>query len=403
LPSFKTPDAIWYYCDIRSGPCRLFKECHKITSCELAIVGLGAVGSAALLAASRQGIDALGIDRYAPPHNFGSTHGESRIVRAAIGEGASYTPLALRSFALWDRLAEETGVELVRRCGAVVLGEFVPGESHAEKDFYKTTTEAAVAHGIPHEILTAEMVRERFPAFGAFNEGEAYFEPGAGLAFPERVVAQQINLATKLGGRVALNTSVHKVFQNEGGVRIKCANGEIAARRAIICAGPWMRSFLPPAWASSLEVTRQTVHWFDVVRDKPAHDPSRMPVFIWRNIYGFPMVGGADAGIKIAGEDMSAFVDPDDAPRNISTVDVDAIEAKIRSRFPQCGRHLRGEVCLYTKAPYSDFRVGRHPNMDDVTIASACSGHGFKHSAALGEALVKDPSSLVAWDWPAPA
>jgi len=40
--------------------------------------------------------------------------------------------------------------------------------------------------------------------------------------------------------------------------------------------------------------------------------------------------------------------------------------------------------------------------MDDVTIVSACSGHGFKHSAALGEMLVNDPQSLIAWDWPAP-
>jgi len=128
-----------------------------------------------------------------------------------------------------------------------------------------------------------------------------------------------------------------------------------------------------------------------------------MPVFIWKNIYGFPMIGGPGAGIKIAGEDMSAFVDPDDCPRNISTMDVSTIEAKVRSRFPQCGRHIRGEVCLYTKAPHSDFRVGRHPNMGDVTIVSACSGHGFKHSAALGEALVSDPQSLIAWDWPAPA
>jgi len=383
---------------------RLFwqKERCQMTSCELAIVGLGAVGGAALLAASREGIDVLGIDRYTPPHAFGSTHGESRIVRAAIGEGVAYTPLALRSFALWDQLAEETGVELVRRCGAIVLGEFEPGESHAEEDFFKTTTDAAIAHGIPHEILTAQQVRERFPAFGTFNEGEAYFEPGAGLAFPERVVAQQIRRARELGARVVLDTSVRKVLQNGSEVRITCADGEITAKRAIICAGPWMRSFLPPAWASSLEVTRQTVHWFDVVRDRPAHDPSRMPVFIWKNIYGFPLIGGPDAGIKIAGEDMSAFVDPDDVPRTISAMDVFAIEAKVRSRFPQCGRHLRGEVCLYTKAPHSDFRVARHPDMDDVTIVSACSGHGFKHSAALGEALVNDPQSLIAWDWPAP-
>ncbi len=370
-----------------------------MTSCDLAIVGLGAVGSAALLAAARAGIDVLGVDRLAPPHTFGSTHGETRIVRAAIGEGAHYTPLALRSFALWDQLRDETGADLVNRCGALIMGGVVPHATHVGDGFLATTIAAARAFSIPHEIFDAAQVRTRFPAFRAFDGGEVYFEPGAGLAYPERVVQTHLDRAAALGARTALNTQVLALQQQDGAVRLRCASGDITARRVILCAGAWTPGFLPAAWAHDLSVTRQTLHWFDVTRDRPAHTPARMPVFIWDDVYGFPMVGGAESGLKIATEDMRAHVDPDSVPPEITAHDVDAITTRMRAKFPQLGGHLRATSCLYTATSDGHFRVGAHPDMDRVTVVSACSGHGFKHSAAVGEALALDSAALDAWRW----
>ncbi len=371
-----------------------------MTACDLAIVGLGAVGAAALLAAARAGIDVLGVDRFAPPHTQGSTHGETRIVRAAIGEGAHYCPLVLRSLALWDQLRAETGADLVNRCGALILGGVVPHATHVGEGFLATTIAAARAHAIPHEILHAAQVRARFPAFDTFDGGDVYFEPGAGLAYPEAVVRAQLERAVALGARTALDTQVLDLSQRDGEVRLRCADGDITARRAIVCAGAWTPGFLPPAWAKELSVTRQTLHWFDVTRDRLAHAPAHMPVFIWDDVYGFPMVAGPADGLKIATEDMRALVDPDAVPRAITAQDIDVLTTRMRAKFPQLGAHLRATVCLYTATPDGHFRVGAHPDMDRVTVVSACSGHGFKHSAAVGEALAIDPAALTAWRWP---
>ena len=374
-----------------------------MTRCDLAIVGLGAVGSAALLAAARAGADVVGIDRFAPPHVFGSTHGETRIVRAAIGEGLHYTPLALRSFALWDQLRNETGADLLNRCGALIMGGVVPHATHVGDGFLQTTIAAARAYDIPHDLLDTDQVRTRFPAFATFNAAQAYFEPGAGLAYPERVVATQLGRAAALGARTRLNTQVLALRQEDGAVRVQCADSSIFAARVIVCAGAWTSGFAPAPWARDLSVTRQTLHWLDVTRDRPAHAPAHMPVFIWGDVYGFPMVGSPDDGLKIAAEDMHAHVDPDAVSREITALDTDALLARMRAKFPQLGAHLRATVCLYTTSPDGHFRVGVHPDMDRVTLVSACCGHGFKHSAAVGEALALDPAVLDAWRWSQPA
>lgn len=365
---------------------------------ELAIVGLGAVGGAALLAAARAGIRAVGFDRFAPPHEMGSTHGETRIVRAAIGEGASYTPLALRSFELNAQLSDETRTELVNRCGGLILGGVVPHATHAGGDFLATTIEAARRFNIDHELLSGAEVRRRFPVFASFDGETAYFEPGAGFALPEAVVRAQLDRARALGAEIRVETRVVGLRRSGEGVVVTTASDEVSVDRVVVCAGAWMSQFLPPEMAADLRTTRQTLHWFETPAGARGWEPERAPVFIWGDIYGFPeaVPGG---GVKIATEDMSADFDPDDPERPVALHDVAAIEAKVRAAFPNLGARTRSTACIYTATPDGHFRVGRHPEMDQVIVASTCSGHGFKHAAAVGEALVLDPGRLASWAW----
>lgn len=365
---------------------------------DLAVVGLGAVGGAAVLAAARAGLDVVGLDRFSPPHVMGSTHGETRIVRAAIGEGTAYSPLALRSFELNEQLADETGTKLLNRCGALILGGVVPHATHVGEGFLETTVEAARCYGIAHELLSGAEVRARFPAFERFDGDMAYFEPGAGMAFPERIVGAQLDRARALGADVRVGVTVRGLSQSGSTVTIETSEGAIAATRVVVCAGAWTRRFLPTDMSARLSVTRQTLHWFDVGSPAPQFDPARCPVFIWNDIYGFPEAtpGG---GVKIATEDMSARFDPDSPERPVSLHDVAAIEARARAAFSGLGPVIRSQACLYTATPDGHFRFAAHRAMDRVTVASACSGHGFKHAAGVGEALAVRPEVLAPWSW----
>lgn len=362
---------------------------------DIAVVGLGAVGGAALLAGAQAGAKVIGIDRFAPPHKFGSTHGETRIVRAAIGEGEAYTPFAQRSFELWDRLSAETGEKLVTRCGLLVLGGVLPHAMHVPAGFLETTIAAARSHNIAHEVLNAAEVRSRFPAYERFDGERAYFEPGAGYADPERVVAAQLKRAMMLGAEARLNTPVTSVAKDGDGVVVRTAGEAISAAHVVLAAGAWMPGFLPVDHARKLTVTRQTLHWFAPPADSSAYEPERMPVFIWNDLYGFP-VASPGGGVKVATESLHARVDPDHVVRDVTREDIDIVSPRVRAAFPSLGAHLRGATCLYTSTPDFNFWVGPHPEVPNVTVASACSGHGFKHAAALGEAVIASVLSRTA-------
>ena len=356
---------------------------------DVATIGLGAVGGAALLAGARAHARVVGFDRFSPPHALGSTHGETRIVRAAIGEGADYTPFALRNFELLDQLAAETSKTLQTRCGLLVLGGVLPHASHAPAGFLDTTIQAARRYSIPHEVLDARAVRERFPAYASYDGADAYYEPGAGMAYPERVVDAQIRTARELGAEVHVDTRVLAIASNGRTVTIDTTKGRVEVGRAILAAGAWNPTFLPSAVAKRLTVTRQTLHWFEAPSFAGAFEADHMPVFIWNELYGFP-VASKGGGVKIATETLDAVIDPEDDSRPADQADIDNIESRVRPAFPQLGRHLRAATCLYTSTPDFNFWVGPHPDHANVTVVSACSGHGFKHAAALGEAVAME-------------
>jgi sarcosine oxidase len=88
---------------------------------ETIVLGLGAAGSATLYQLAKRGRTVLGMDRFSPPHGEGSSHGDTRITRLAIGEGVQYTPLAIRSHEIWRELERETDRSLLTTDGALII------------------------------------------------------------------------------------------------------------------------------------------------------------------------------------------------------------------------------------------------------------------------------------------
>src|SRR5208283_2222694 len=146
---------------------------------DILVIGLGAVGSAALYQATRLKARVIGIDRFAPPHDQGSSHGNTRITRQAIGEGREFVPLVLRSNQIWEELEAATGRNLMTRCGCLVLASpGAPGQHHGSTFFLEDTIDAAREFGISHEVLTAVEVQHRYPQFRTRGDEFGYFEPG---------------------------------------------------------------------------------------------------------------------------------------------------------------------------------------------------------------------------------
>lgn len=368
----------------------------QVQTADLVVVGLGAMGAATLYQAARMGVKAIGIDRFAPPHDKGSSHGETRITRCAIGEGADYVPLALGSHAIWRELENETGESLLVQSGCLILGS--PDETalhHGKPNFVNRTADSARRFGIAHEILDAAGIRQRFPQIRGLRDEIGCFEPGGGFLYPERCIQTQLERAEALGARICTGRTVTSLSQAGETVTVETDAGTIQAHRAVCAAGSWTAQLLGGEFQRLLRVNRQVLHWFEA--DETVLAPGRFPVVIWMHgpkasdyFYGFPALPGSGS-IKVATEQYVETTDPDRVDRRVPAAEqISMFREHLAGRLNGVQpRPVGSAVCLYTVTPDSGFIVDRDPVRDRIMVISACSGHGFKHSAALGKAVAQ--------------
>ena len=362
---------------------------------DVIVAGLGAFGSAALYQLAKRGAKVVGIDRHSPPHAWGSSHGDTRITRQAIGEGEWYTPIVMRSHEIWREIERETGERLFEATGMLVISSPARRATTHVENFFENTVLAAERFGIPHEMLDAAAIRRRFPQFKVRDNEAGYFEPGAGYLRPEACIRAQLDLAQRHGAQIRRDEAVRGFYSDDGIARVITDKGELRARKLLICAGAWLPRFLEPSLAHLFTVSRQTLHWFAVDAPIDRFEPPRFPVWIWELqdtrhvIYGFPAIDGRSGGAKVATEQYQTTTTPQSANREVSEEESRLMyESLVAPYLPGLGpARVKAAVCLYTVTPDFHFVIDRHPRVPEATIVSPCSGHGFKHSAAIGEAL----------------
>jgi len=360
------------------------------------VFGLGAMGSATVYQLAKRGREVLGIDQYSSPHHYGSTHGESRIIRKAIGEGEEYMPLVLRSYELWREIERETEQELLTTTGGLIL-ETQQSEAvmHGRRNFLDQTISCANKFNIRHEILEPQDIKQRFPQFAVTNE-RGYFEYDAGYLRPESCIEVQLRLAKKYGATIQMNEKVIFITpKGNSGVTVKTDRAIYQTEKLVVSAGPWLTQFLPPEYGQFFKVYRQIMYWFGIKDDfGPTFTLGSFPIFIWIfkkggdfGFYGFPTLDGKT--IKMASEQYTVETTPDHVDRAVSEDEKQTMYAKyIRGRLPGLSSKCDATVsCLYTTTPDANFVIDFLPGNDQIVVASPCSGHGFKHSAAIGEVI----------------
>lgn len=362
-----------------------------MTRVDVAVVGLGAVGSAALHYLAAGGASVIGLDRFAPPHDRGSSHGGSRITRHGIGEGTAYTPLAQRSHTLWRALEALSGESLLTACGLLVLAPTATGGRGAA--FLDTTGETAVRHGIEHAWLDGAAIADRFPHFLGTDGHRGYFEPGAGRLHPERCIAAQLQAARARGAEVRYGCTVRALDQRGDAVRVDTDTGAVTASEVLVAAGAWNGRVLGAPFDRLLKPERQVQHWFALTDDAP---PSwgDGPAFIRAHgdgaafSYGFAPVDSART-VKLGSHNEGPASDPDTGLTPATAAEGDAVHTAFVADHLAGVRAgaVRSEPCFYTMTPDGHFIVDHAPGAPRIRVVSACSGHGFKHAAALGEAM----------------
>lgn len=366
-------------------------------SSDIIVIGLGAMGSAACYQLAKRRANVIGIDRFSPPHTFGSTHGETRVTRQAIGEGEHFVPLALRSYEIWRELEAETGEDLLTITGGLIMSG-AQGENvlHGSSNFVETTINTARKFKIDHRILDTNEIAAEFPQFNLQGNEIGYFEHEAGFLRPEACVKTQLELAQKLGATLRLNEKVIQVESKGDSVEVVTDKGKYSAAKVIISAGPWVNEFFKKSLLNTFKIYRQVLYWFDVSKEYEQYKLGHFPIFIWEFgrwkddfVYGFPAIDGSEGGLKVATETYEGTTLPDETNRVVSeeesaTVYDKYIDGKLKGIGSKC---MKAATCLYTMTPDSNFVIDHLDG--NILLASPCSGHGFKHSAAIGETLAE--------------
>jgi sarcosine oxidase len=345
-------------------------------SFDIIVAGLGVTGSATAYHLAGRGLRVLGLDRYRPPHDLGSSHGESRVIRETAFEHSRYVPLARRAFENWRRLEAESGESLLHVTGVLFVGTL-------ENPVVGGTLASAREHGVPHELLDAADLARRYPALRRLEGACGVFEPGGGWLDPERAVAACLRLAAERDVTLHFDEPVVRWEPEHDGVAVTTSRGRYRARRLVLAAGPWMPELLGPA-AHGLTVERQVQHWFAA-----SEDAARLPIFI-RQVaegvfYALPPAASARE-IKVAVHHDGASTTPETVSRTVSLAEIGATHALLQRYVPAlAGAHQRAAVCLYTNSRDGHFVIARHPEHAAVVVASPCSGFGFKFASVVGE------------------
>ncbi len=373
------------------------------------VLGAGGVGSAAMLHLARRGVRVLGIDRFHPPHDRGSSHGHTRVIRQAYFEHSDYVPLLVESYRLWRDLENHVGRQLFHQVGLIQVGppdgQVVPG-----------VLRSAAEHHLTVEQLGPSEIETRWPGLRARHDLIGAFEPGAGYLLVEDCVRAHLDAARAAGAEFLVETEVEAWSASSNEVRVRTTRGEFTANRVVITAGAWAgRNLLPlprgegrgegaphqsphpnplPKGEGILNLTvrRKSLFWFDTTAAQ--YEVAKgFPVFLYELpqgvFYGFPKLDAR--GVKVAEHSGGRVVDdPLAVDRSIDLEEQERLIQFLSAHLPSVTTKVTDHVvCLYTMSPDENFIVDRHPAHANVVFAAGLSGHGFKFTPVLGRALAE--------------
>jgi len=350
---------------------------------DVIVVGVGGMGSATVSHLARRGVRVLGLEQYDIPHERGSSHGLSRIIRLAYFEHPAYVPLLHHAYELWWALEHDVQERLLIMTGSLDIGT-------ADSTVFGGALKAAQCHHLVHEVLEPEALRRRFPGYGLQAPLLGLYQPQGGLLAAERCIVAHVNTALRHGAHIHGREALQGWESCGDGIVVRTSRGTYQAQRLVLTAGAWTHR-LVAQYQGTLQPERQVMIWMQP--RVPAHfQVGAFPVFNMAvdegTFYGFPIY--SIPGFKFARWHHlgQAIDDPARLDRDCHPADEAILRAFVRRYFPDGdGPTLSMRTCLFTNTPDTHFVIDAHPDCPNVFIAGGFSGHGFKFCSVVGEIL----------------
>ncbi|OBZ19414.1 N-methyltryptophan oxidase [Bacillus sp. FJAT-27264] len=351
---------------------------------DVIIIGAGSMGMAAGYFLAKSGKKTLLLDSFNPPHNKGSHHGETRIIRHAYAEGEEYVPFVLRAQQLWTDLEQATGKQLFLQTGVLNVGE-------EGSEFIRNIISSSEKYSLPLAIMNAEEVHQRWPGITLPGDYVGCFEPASGILKSEECIQAYKELAESHGATILANSRVKDISVLADRVTIKTDEETFYSDALVVSAGSWSGELLSTMLDLDLPLTavRKTFAWFDA--DENLYNHEQFPAFNFETpegiYYGFPSTDGC--GLKVGRHDGGDEINPDESMQEFGEVadDEEDLQQFLNGYIPDIQQLKYGKTCMYPMIPDEKFIIDLHPKYPNIAIAAGFSGHGFKFSSAVGQAL----------------
>jgi sarcosine oxidase len=298
-----------------------------------------------------------------------------------INLNPGFDPILRRSQRLWAELEEETGQDVLLRCGGLYIGT----ETGA---YIPQLLESARATGAAHEILSREEMAERYPQHNLRPDDVAMFDPQGGALRTDRSVTAAIAAAQANGATVLNNTPIDGITETADGVVITSGEKTWTFENVIISSGGWSRKLMPEALQAHTQPNRVFLTWF-VAKEPALFAPERFPIFVRLSgdlsMYGAPAVDGSTVKATLNFRPTPTD-NPDAVPRELTPAEIAETTETVSEFFPG----------LYPNIVRSDafpdlFTTDRNPLLgrlnagSRIYTATGFSGGGFKMATGYGE------------------
>jgi sarcosine oxidase len=352
---------------------------------DVAVLGVGGIGSAACYHLARAGLRVLGIEQFSIPHSRGSSHGITRILREGLHENETYVPLVRRALELWRELEKISGTQLFYRTGSLDIG--LP-----ESSIVVGSLNSCRQWNIPHEMFGPVELRRRYPVLRSYDEMVAVFQPNSGFVLAEGSITAHVNGAFDHSAEIHGHEKMICWEASAAGYTIQTTQDRYQVGQIVFTVGAWASKLAKQGVRVRPE--RAVLGWFQPKKNAARFGVGSLPVWIidspdGGHFYGLPVFGVP--GFKLGRLSRSLEeVDPDLPLPEPNSRDEQDLRQFLEKHFPDAnGSLLSMQTAFFEHSPDRHFIIDELPEFPGAWVIAGLSGHGFKYASALGE-LAKD-------------
>ena len=356
-----------------------------VKSFDVAVLGVGGIGSAACYHLARAGLRVLGIEQFSIPHSRGSSHGVTRILREGLHENETYVPLVRRALELWRDLERIGGTRLFYQTGSLDIG--LPDSS-----IIVGSLNSCRRWAISHQVFSASDLRRRYTVLRPYDEMVAIFQPGSGFVLAEGSISAHVNGACAHGAEIHGHEKMIRWESTETSFVIQTTHDRYEAGQIVFSVGAWAAKL--GAYGVRVRPERAILGWFQPTNNAALFEVGSLPVWIidspdGGHFYGLPVFGIPGFKVGRLSRNLEE-VDPDLPLREPDFQDEQDLRQFLEKHFPDAnGSVLSMQAAFFEHSPDRHFIIGELPDLPGAWVVAGLSGHGFKYASALGE-LAKD-------------